>query len=188
MITSHSVGEAWVYPRAFLGRGGQGVLRKVLELSVFYKAFLSESLTEAMITLHLVGGVWDYQLCNFFHGRVGSILGNPFVASIVVFQICFQVAGPWTSTHFYLRSSEMYFWTLCCVSGLFWVISEGAGWTSCVHSRSRRGCPPYRWQLCPPMAIYPKIHSSINPNIYNISIHISINLIIHPPLPRAARS
>ena len=124
----------------------------------------------------------------FFHGRVGSIWGNPFVASIVVFLICFQVAGPWTSTHFYLRSSEVYFWTLCCFSGLFWVISEGAGWTSCVHSRSRRGCPPNRWQLCPPMAIYPKIHSSINPNIYNIPIHISINLIIHPPLPRAARS
>ena len=156
MITSHSVGEAWVYPRAFLGRGGQGVLRKVLELSVFYKAFLSESLTEAMITLHLVGGVWDYQLCNFFHGRVGSILGNPFVASILVFQICFQVAGLGTSTHFYLRSLEMYFKTLCCVSGLFWVISEGAGWTPNVHSRSRRGCPPYRWQLYP--SIYPFIN------------------------------
>ena len=103
MITSHSVGEAWVYPRAFLGRGGQGVVRKVLGLNVFYKAFLSESLTKAMITLHLVGGVWDYQRCTFFPRTSGVNFRQSFCGKHTCVSDLFPGCRSWNINIFQLK-------------------------------------------------------------------------------------
>ena len=100
------------------------------------------------------------------------------MASILVFQICFQVAGPGTSTRFTQDLLKCTFKHFAVFQGcseslvkvldehLMYILAAGGGVL-----------------LIGDNFIHPSILSSTNP-----SIHISINSITHPPLPRAARS